>query len=917
LEEAEGAALPLRRWLPAAGTRARGHEDPRRGAEGGGAMGDGLTTLAAGAAASATFAASLAQYARTLYASVPGGDAGELLAEACALGQAHPPGYPLFTMMYHTWMRSVPSTAAAAWGVPLPATAPGAPAGSGAELEASLTAWKANLLSALLGAGAASFVALTVSVLGQGRGHGAVASALAGAGAGVGFALSELAWQYSIGAEVFALNNFMVAVLVWLTVRYGAARSAWERELWVALGALWSGLALTNQHTAVLFEAALVGWVLWFEWRARGLRPARLALWSSLFVVGLTPYAYLPWAQLRRRQQGSWGDSTTLAGLVHHLRRGDYGTFRLFSGATKDHVGALERTALYLRDLAMRQGAIVVLPMALAGAWQLARSAVAAVAAATTAAASDGEAARRRKDSGSKRQSKGAGAAPSAAAAAAAAALAAPSTLARSECAAEQAQRASESGGALVFAWVLYLVVFHVLSNMPLDQRLLFGVQARFWMQPNMLAFCFAAVALLSLSERAAARAPLAGPAARARWLLRCLCVAGAGAALGAHQVARNGALLDMSGNRYFEMYARSLLASLPPASVLIVGWDQQWTSLRYLQQCLGARPDVTVLNGPMLSYRWMSSYVELYHADPNKCVRFPGTHWVVEGHAEHVRGRADMAYSVRDFVEASSASCPGGVFWTGNLPFGKLDQGYNRSFAAVNMGPVSQFVRKGELGGEMTPEAAKLFGPKQVNELDRGIAFLGVDKWISRTLRAWQLAHREMTSFPSAAQFSDETWEWTLAKDWSTHMSEDGANLLTIAIERDDLSMMAYAAFLLERATDLTEFENVAPSLLKNLGLAYVKMVQSKQKEFVPSPLFPPPVDGHLRGLFGDQWRGKDAPWRNVAAVRAYETWTRFVATDGADKDSSYHQVVAVLSALRPAAESGAAKQAQAQTQT
>ena len=41
------------------------------------------------------------------------------------------------------------------------------------------------------------------------------------------------------------------------------------------------------------------------------------------------------------------------------------------------------------------------------------------------------------------------------------------------------------------------------------------------------------------------------------------------------------------------------------------------------------------------------------------------------------------------------------------------------------------------------------------------------------------------------------------------------------------------------------------------------------------------------------------DAPWRNVAAVRAYETWTRFVATDGADKDSSYHQVVAVLSAL------------------
>ncbi len=882
----------------------------------GGGEARGLGGLAGCAAALGAFAVSFAQYGRTLYASVPGGDAGELLAEACALGQAHPPGYPLFTMLYHAWVRSVPSSAAAAWGVPLPAAAPWIPAG-GAELEASLVAWKANLLSALLGSGAASFVALTVSVLGRGRGHGAVASALAGAGAGVGFALSELTWQYSVGAEVFALNNLLVAVLVWLTVSYGAARSEAERELWVALGALWSGLALTNQHTAVLFEAALVGWVLWFEWRSRGLRPARLTLWSCLFFAGLAPYAYLPWAQLRRRQQGSWGDSTTLAGLVHHLRRGDYGTFRLFSGATKEHVGALERISLYLWDLATRQGAIVVLPMALAGAWQLTRSAVATAAAASSAAGADGEAARRRKDSGSKRPNKGAGAvqAPSSSApvaSATAAATSAPSSLARSESPVEQARRAGESGGALVGAWVLYLVVFHVLSNMPLDQQLLFGIQARFWMQPNLLAFCFAAVALLSVSERAAASAPVAGPAARTRWLVRCLCVAGAGAALGAHQVVRNGALLDMSGNRYFEMYARALLASLPPGSVLIVGWDQQWTSLRYLQQCLGARPDVTVLNGPMLSYRWMSSYVELYHADPNKCVRFPGTHWVVEGHPEHERGRADMAYSVRDFVEASAASCPGGVFYTGNLPFGKLDQGYNRSFAAVNIGPVSQFIRKGEQ--EMTPEAAKLFGPKQVNELDRGIAFLGVDKWISRTLRAWQLAHREMTSFPSLAQFSDETWEWTLAKDWSTHMSEDGANLLTIAIERDDLSMMAYAAFLLERATDLTGLEAAAPSLLKNLGLAYVKMVQSKQKEFVPSPLFPPPVDGHLRGLFGDQWRGKDAPWRNVAALRAYETWTRFVATEGAEKDSSYHQVVAVLSALKPAAESsaaGAAKQA------
>jgi hypothetical protein len=38
------------------------------------------------ATSAAVFAALLAAYARTAYPSVPGGDSGELLAEACALG---------------------------------------------------------------------------------------------------------------------------------------------------------------------------------------------------------------------------------------------------------------------------------------------------------------------------------------------------------------------------------------------------------------------------------------------------------------------------------------------------------------------------------------------------------------------------------------------------------------------------------------------------------------------------------------------------------------------------------------------------------------------------------------------------------------------------------------------------------------
>ena len=38
-------------------------------------------------------------YVRTMYPHVPGGDSGELIVAGCTTGIAHPPGYPLFTML--------------------------------------------------------------------------------------------------------------------------------------------------------------------------------------------------------------------------------------------------------------------------------------------------------------------------------------------------------------------------------------------------------------------------------------------------------------------------------------------------------------------------------------------------------------------------------------------------------------------------------------------------------------------------------------------------------------------------------------------------------------------------------------------------------------------------------------------------
>ena len=108
----------------------------------------------------------LVTYAITMYTTVAGGDSGELVAEACRLGTAHPPGYPLLTMLAAGFVRWAPGATPAA---------------------------RANLLSCVCGSAAAGILAAVVAQL-TGR-FGAVPSATASWLAGLLFAWSPLVWM--------------------------------------------------------------------------------------------------------------------------------------------------------------------------------------------------------------------------------------------------------------------------------------------------------------------------------------------------------------------------------------------------------------------------------------------------------------------------------------------------------------------------------------------------------------------------------------------------------------------------------------------------------------------------------------------------------------------------------------------------
>ena len=62
-----------------------------------------MEELKVGSIVGTAFAAAVAAVlVRTMHPTVAGGDSGELMGAACELGVAHPPGYPLFTML--SWL---------------------------------------------------------------------------------------------------------------------------------------------------------------------------------------------------------------------------------------------------------------------------------------------------------------------------------------------------------------------------------------------------------------------------------------------------------------------------------------------------------------------------------------------------------------------------------------------------------------------------------------------------------------------------------------------------------------------------------------------------------------------------------------------------------------------------------------------
>lgn len=249
----------------------------------------------------AAFAAPGALYLATAAEGVGGDDAAEFAWCAREWTTPHPPGFPAFVAMAHSWTNSVgrilgvdPERATCAFA-----------AVAGATAIAVLFAAFARVLRRTVAAGAGERIVQW--------------SAFAAA---IGCALGATVWQWSNAIEVYSLQLAATALAL-----LGIAGDDGVRRRWPAIAGVGIGIGLANHHLTMLLLLPFLPGLAGGIWRTTWLAAAR-RLWRAGAIAALvaaTFYALMVW-----RAQGDYrfefGDPGTWSRFWSHVRGGAYGS---------------------------------------------------------------------------------------------------------------------------------------------------------------------------------------------------------------------------------------------------------------------------------------------------------------------------------------------------------------------------------------------------------------------------------------------------------------------------------------------------------------------------------------------------------------------------------------------------------------
>lgn len=304
-----------------------------------------LPRWAARAADGAIFILALVVYVATAAPDVLPADSGEFQLAAARLGVAHPPGFPLYTMLGHLFIRLLPL------GTP---------------------AYRLNLLSGVMAAGALVLTAAATRVWARRLGANQSRALVAGLAAAIALGTATTFWAQARIANIRTPSTLAVALTLYALARFADSSDRQTADRALLLVGLALGLGL-GHHPSLAFAAAFyVAYVLATDPRLAA-EPRRW--WRLLFAipVGVLPYLYLP-------IRGAMGAPLapprldTLQGFLNHaLARGFAGDmFAYVNGVDLPHRASLIPTLFHFQfNAALLVAALLGLGLLIRRDWRL------------------------------------------------------------------------------------------------------------------------------------------------------------------------------------------------------------------------------------------------------------------------------------------------------------------------------------------------------------------------------------------------------------------------------------------------------------------------------------------------------------------------------------------------------------------
>jgi len=222
---------------------------------------------------------------------VYGGDNADIILAAWFGGVAHPPGYPLNSIIGWVFTH-----------LPYEST----------------VAFKANIMAAVFQALTIGFLFLSLRKITN--------NVVVSLSASLILAFNPLFWLYAHTLEVFQLNVLLVAISFYLLLLWqGISNKGRKYRLYYLKFAIFFwGLATFHHHTSILLAPAYLYLIKVSNQKIFSLKGA-LKLFPY-FMLGIIPYIYTPIAAYLKTPI-NWDNPVNLANFIQLITRADYGTF--------------------------------------------------------------------------------------------------------------------------------------------------------------------------------------------------------------------------------------------------------------------------------------------------------------------------------------------------------------------------------------------------------------------------------------------------------------------------------------------------------------------------------------------------------------------------------------------------------------